>query len=133
MPTGSCNCGEVSFEIDRDLTDVFVCHCSICRQATGGNGIAVVVVENEHFRWLGGEALINTWRKPGHDWQIWFCGQCGSPVPGVNDEARMFIPAGTLTEGQGELRVAHHIWVDSKADWDVIGDQGKQHPKDFQG
>jgi hypothetical protein len=44
MTRGECNCGAVQFEIDADLTDVFVCHCSICRRSTGSNGIAVVVV-----------------------------------------------------------------------------------------
>ncbi len=27
------------------------------------------------------------------------------------------------------LRVTHHIWVGSKADWDEIGDDGVQHPE----
>ncbi|WP_456297716.1 GFA family protein [Gilvimarinus agarilyticus] len=31
MPKGKCNCGAVSFEIDRALSDIFVCHCSICQ------------------------------------------------------------------------------------------------------
>jgi hypothetical protein len=52
MAKGACNCGTVQFEIDSELNDVYVCHCSICRRFTGSNGIAVVVVPNEKFRWL---------------------------------------------------------------------------------
>ena len=129
--SGACNCGTVAFELSELPTDVYVCHCSICRRATGSNGIAVLVVPNEHFRWLQGEAAINTWEKPGHDWQGWFCRECGSPVPGHNDSARMFIPAGLIVGHDEHLRVAHHIWVDSKAPWDEIGDQGQQHPEAF--
>jgi hypothetical protein len=133
MATGECLCGAVGFEIDAKLEGVYVCHCSICRRSTGSAGIAVVVVGNDKFRWTRGEELINTWRKPGHDWQTWFCRQCGSPLPGANDELRMFVPAGSISEGGEGLEVIHHIWVDSKAPWDEIGDSGRQHSEAFAG
>ena len=57
----------------------------------------------------------------------------GSPVPGKNDEARMFVPAGLIGEGGESLEVIHHIWVDSRAPWDEIGDSGKQHRGAFEG
>jgi hypothetical protein len=117
----------VAFEIDADLSGIYFCHCSICRRATGSNGIAVVVVDNDAFRWTRGEEQIATWRKPGAGWQFWFCRTCGSSLPGANDPSRMFVPAGLIAEGGEELRVRHHIWVDSKAGWDEIGDAGHQH------
>jgi hypothetical protein len=133
MARGECNCGAVAFEIRTDLSGVFVCHCSICRRSTGSNGIAVVVVDNAAFRWVRGEDRIATWKKPGADWQKWFCRVCGSPLPGANDESRMFVPAGLITEGGDALRVVHHVWVDSKAGWDEIGDSGKRHAGAFEG
>ena len=135
MARGECNCGSIrfEFEIDAQLSGVFVCHCSICRRHTGTNGNAVVVTRNNNFRWETGEEQISTWKKPGHDWQIWFCRACGSQVPGNNDESTMFIPAGLLSEGDEDLKVTHHNWVDSKANWDVIGDSGKQHKEAFEG
>ena len=133
MASGECNCGAVRFEIDGDLTDVYVCHCSICRRATGSNGIAVVVVPNERLRWVQGRDHVVMWSKPNADWQAWFCRTCGSPVPGQNDPARMFVPAGSITAGGDALRVVHHVWVGSKAVWDEIGDVGKQHPEQFRG
>ncbi len=133
MASGACNCGAISFNIEADLSDVYVCHCSICRRATGSNGIAVIVVANEVFEWTGGEDLIASWKKPGADWEMWFCKRCGSPVPGVNDESRMFVPAGLISDGGENLKVAHHIWVGSKAAWDEIGDGGRRHPEAFDG
>ncbi len=133
MAKGNCNCGAVGFEVNLELTDVYVCHCSICRRATGSNGIAVVVVDNQAFRWTQGEAQISTWKKPGADWQTWFCRECGSPLPGVNDPQRTFIPVGLLNDGDAQLKVAHHIWVDSKAGWEEIGDAGRQHSEGFEG
>lgn len=127
MAIGECNCGAIRFEIEAELADVYVCHCSICRRATGSNGIAVVIVKKDRFRWVSGQHVISTWKKPGKDWQISFCRFCGSPVPGENDPMTMFVPAGSITEGCEDLRVAHHVWVGSKASWDEIGDAGQQH------
>jgi hypothetical protein len=131
MARGECNCGAVAFEIDAELSDVFMCHCSICRRFTGTNGIAVVLVDNKAFRWLRGEDHVASWTKPGSDWHCWFCLVCGSPLPGANDASRTFVPAGLISAGGEGLRVAHHIWVGSKAVWDEIGDAGKQHLEAF--
>lgn len=130
MIKGKCNCEAVTFEVSTELTDVYMCHCSICRKFTGNTGAAVVVVKNEDFRWLTGNDHIASWKKSDADWQAWFCKACGSPLPGKNSDSHMFIHAGLLPDGLN-LKVAHHIWVDSKADWDEIGDSGKLHPESF--
>ncbi len=129
MVGGKCNCGQVRFELSVSPSEVYICHCSICRRATGSNGIAVILVANEDFAWTSGEDLIASWKKPDADWQLWFCPVCASPLPGRNDDQRMFIPAGTLDDDAKHLHVGHHIWVNSKTSWDVIGDSGKQHPE----
>ena len=131
MLRGHCNCGSVAFEVDAEVSDVFVCHCSICRRSTGGNGVAVVIVENEAFRWLSGKESVSSWSKPDVDWQAWFCCVCGSTLPGPNDDRRMFVPAGLISHGGESLAVKHHIWVGSKAVWDEIGDSGQQHLEAF--
>ena len=128
MVTGACNCGDVTFEIDAPVSDVIICHCSICRRATGTNGIAVVLVNNDDFRWTQGESLVTNWKKPDADWHIGFCPRCGSPLPASSSETTVFVPAGLLSEETGGLSVTHHIFVDSRASWDEIGDAGRQHP-----
>ena len=127
MVLGQCNCGEVAFKIDDDISEVFICHCSICRKSTGSNGIAVVVVDNEAFQWMRGEDQVLTWKKTIGNWETSFCRVCGSTLPGINDESRMYVPAGLITNGDESLKVVHHIWIDSKTVWDEIGDSGKQH------
>jgi len=129
--TGQCSCGAVGFEIWAPLSDIYVCHCSICRRSTGSNGIALVIVDNNDFAWTRGEDQIRRWDKPNADWHSWFCGTCGAKVPGINDPSRMFVPAALLDSGDDNLTVRHHIWVDSRAHWDHIGDSGQQHPEAF--
>ena len=132
MAEGRCNCGAVSFAIDAPLSDVFMCHCSICRRWSGSNGVAVIIVPRQAFRWLSGEDHIASWAKPDADWRSWFCRTCGSALPGDNDASHMFIPAGLVAHGAEGLKVAHHIWVGSKASWDEIGDDGRQHAKGYE-
>jgi len=127
MITGECNCGVVSFEISTPVEDIFICHCSICRRSTGGTGIAVTIVQNDRFKWLTGKSSISTWSKPHHDWQTRFCSVCGSPLPGKNSEHNLYVPVSLLSEEAENLKVAHHIFVGSKAYWEDISDQGKQH------
>ena len=129
---GKCNCGSIAFEIDAHISDVFICHCSICRNSTGSGGIAVVVVDNGKFDWVKGRDRISSWSKPGNDWHTCFCSVCGSILPGENDAHRMYIPVGTLISGHENLKVAHHIYVNSKASWEEIGDSGKQHPEGYE-
>ena len=131
MIKGKCNCGSVTFEINTEITDVYICHCSICRRSTGSNGISVIVTSNKNFSWIKGKSHIKTWHKPEHDWQTSFCEICGSNLPGKNDESRMYVPAGLVLEGDEGFKIAHHIWVDSKAPWDEVCDQGKKHKKAF--
>lgn len=133
MISGHCNCGSVRFELDGDPAGIYVCHCSICRRATGANGIAVVVVPNESFRWIEGQESIAQWSKPNSEWETWFCRICGSRLPGKNDAERMFVPAGLLP-GQGlGLKVQAHIWLHSRAEWDEVGDGGRQFAEHFGG
>jgi hypothetical protein len=131
MLTGQCNCGGVKFEVSSETSPIFACHCSICGRYTGSGSIPVVIAPKLAFKWLRGENLITNWIKPDADWQSWFCSTCGSTLPGENDEAHMFIPAGSITEGDDKLTIAHHIWVGSKAPWDEIGDSGKQHNESY--
>lgn len=127
MLTGRSNCGAVMFETKKPVSDIHVCHCSICRRYTGSNGIPVVVIENEPFKWVKGRSIVRTWKKLGADWESNFCSVCSFSLPGKNNEAHMFVPAWLLPDDVENLKVAHHISVGSKANWDEIGDAGSQH------
>jgi len=131
MIVGECNCGQVSFEISENVSDVYMCHCSICRRATGGTGIAVTIVKNESFTWTQGEEFVNHWLKPNHDWETSFCNTCGSTLPGKNDDLNIYVPVSLLNSGTEDLKIMHHLHVGSKASWEEIGDVGIKHEQGF--
>jgi len=126
MLTGSCLCGGIRFEIGGPVTGIVQCHCSLCRKSSGTGSIATLRVRAEQLRWLSGEDLVRTFARPS-GYGTSFCAVCGSPAPDP-DAARAHygIPAGLL-DGEPGLRVIEHIFVDSKAQWDVIPGDAPRH------
>ena len=42
--TGGCQCGRIRYTVDVLEADAYLCHCKMCRRATGGASIAFVGV-----------------------------------------------------------------------------------------
>jgi hypothetical protein len=119
MIRGSCLCGNVRFEYGRAVTQVGMCHCSLCRKVSGCASNAVIVVPETDFRWLAGEDLGQRYTKPS-GWQTLFCRTCGSPLPQkLRGAAAYWVPAGLLDDDPG-VRIGGHIFVGSRAPWDEI-------------
>ena len=114
--TGACLCGGVRFELEPPLRDVVVCHCSLCRKATGSIGNAILIVPKERFRWLSGEDHGVTYAlRPTYT--VTRCRTCGTPLPAETDEKNVYITAGTLDDALG-AGVRTHLFCASRADWD---------------
>jgi hypothetical protein len=114
--TGSCLCGARRYEIDGDLDSVWMCHCSLCRKATGSVGNAILIVPKERFRWLTGEDHGETFAlRPTYS--VTRCRTCGTPLPAEEDAKNVYITAGTLDEPLG-AGIRTHLFCASRADWD---------------
>ncbi|WP_446685632.1 GFA family protein [Marinobacter arenosus] len=42
---GECLCGNVKFEIEEEIRNLYQCHCSLCRKATGAAANAATFVQ----------------------------------------------------------------------------------------
>ena len=114
--TGSCLCGARRYEIEGEIDGVWMCHCSLCRKASGSVGNAILIVPRERFRWLSGEEHGATYAlRPSYT--ITRCKTCGSPLPAEEDDKNLYITAGTLDEPLG-TGVRTHLFCASRADWD---------------
>ena len=114
--TGSCLCGARTYEIDGDIDGVWVCHCSLCRKASGSNGNSILIVPTERFRWLTGENHGVTFAlRPTYT--ITRCKTCGTPLPAETDAENVYVTAGTLDVPLGK-GIRAHLFCASKADWD---------------
>jgi hypothetical protein len=123
MPIGSCLCGGVRYEVTGALGPVAMCHCGMCRKASGTAFATNASVAEDGFRVLAGEELVRGYESsPGATRS--FCGRCGSPL-WKRDAAKMpgqvRIRLGSLDDDPG-VRPAFHWAVDSKAPWYEITD-----------
>ena len=72
-----------------------------------------------------GKELVATFERPS-GYGSAYCRTCGSPAPDQSyDKTTYAIPVGMLNEIH-ELKVQEHIFVGSKASWDIIGDSAPQ-------
>jgi hypothetical protein len=127
MHKGSCLCGAVAYEVDGPLGDITYCHCSRCRKAGGAAFAAVSAVNTADFRIVKGQDALKTYRTDGGVERI-FCSHCGSPLitKRATQPEIVRLRIGSLDTPVGK-KVATHIFVGSKADWDDILDAAPQH------
>jgi hypothetical protein len=114
--TGSCLCGARRYEIRGPVDGVYICHCSLCRKASGSVGNAILIVPKEHFRWLeGADHGVTYALRPTYT--ITRCKTCGTPLPAEEDEKAVYVTAGTLDTPLG-TGIRTHLFCASRADWD---------------
>lgn len=123
---GKCLCGKIEFEIVGTLSRLYQCHCSLCRKQGGTASNTAAIVAKEQFKWLTDQEQISSWVKDT-GFRSDFCSNCGSPVPNpLRNTPYYWVPAGLL-EGDNQLKIDAHLFVGSKASWDVIAPPGKQY------
>ena len=109
-----CLCGQVRFEADLPLREVFACHCSQCRK-TSGHFWAATSVPLDRFRLT--ETMGQRWFQSSAEARRGFCGNCGASLFwGPQGEARISIAAGAL-EGATGLHIAQHWHREDKGDY----------------
>lgn len=119
MIRGSCLCGAVQFEITGEHSKVGICHCSLCRKASGSGSTAVIALAAERLRWIAGHDVLAQYERPS-GYGVTFCRTCGSPAPDPDSGRTMYrVPVGLLDQNP-PLAVGDHIFVGSKASWESI-------------
>ena len=130
MTKGSCLCSAVQFSITKCSFDIWKCHCSKCRKNFGGASSAATFVKENDFQWVAGEENISRYQlNPGYSKQ--FCKTCGSIVPQlVVSHSLYWVPAGLLDDDPG-VPLGRHVYVDSKAPWEILDLQTEQLSEGF--
>lgn len=119
---GSCLCGAFRFQVLGTLGNVRLCHCDLCRRANGSAFSANCRVPRSDFVVLEDAGTLRRYESSPGAWRV-FCGQCGSPAFSEveNDPDYIRIRLGTLERG-ARAEIVAHVWVGSKAAWDLIDD-----------
>ncbi|HNP62415.1 MAG TPA: GFA family protein [Woeseiaceae bacterium] len=118
--SGECFCGAVRYKVDGELRDARSCHCSRCRKAFSAQASAYAEVNADEFEWLAGEELLTTYQS-GRGFGLQFCSKCGSTLCGIYQGSVHGITLG-CADGNPGVEIERHIYVGSKAAWEVIPD-----------
>jgi hypothetical protein len=118
---GKCFCGKVEFELSGAIPNMYQCHCSLCRKVSGSSANAALIINVAQFRWISGQNEISAFQSET-GYKSEFCRHCGSPLPNLTrDDSAYWVPVGLL-EDTWDISVAAHVFVTSRAHWDVIPD-----------
>ena len=123
--TGECFCGEVKYEVNGKLRDARSCHCSRCRKAFSSQASAYALVDPSEFQWLCGTEYLTSYISEG-DFGLQFCKICGSTLCGIYQNGVHGVTLGCLNEDP-EIEIGRHIFVGSKAGWEVIAEGVPQY------
>jgi len=118
--SGECFCGEIKYQIQKPLRDARSCHCSRCRKAFSSQASAYALVDPGHFEWVSGEHLLTSYIGD-HGFGLQFCSKCGSTLCGIYNDEVHGVTLGCLNEDP-KIQIGRHIYVGSKASWEVIPD-----------
>lgn len=126
---GSCLCGAIRYEVRGEIGDVVQCHCQRCRKANGTAFATNAPIKKSDFQLVQGEQFLKSYQSTATT-QRCFCSECGSPIMSIKTDTPEFyrLRIGTLDTPLVQ-KPSMHIFVDSKAEWDVICDQLPQYPE----
>jgi hypothetical protein len=71
--TGGCQCGNVRYEVEADINEVFACNCSRC----GRLGSLLTFVPPSNFNLVKGENATTEYQFNRHNIRHLFCATCG--------------------------------------------------------
>ena len=127
MYHGSCLCGKITFSITGEIKDIVCCHCSKCRKVQGSAFATNGNVDTEDFTFLSGENNLSHYKSSATQTKS-FCKTCGSPIlsKDTSNPDIVRIRLGTIEDDISE-RPQAHIFVGSKANWEVISDDLPQY------
>ena len=76
LMTGGCQCRRIRYTVRIDSDEAYLCHCAMCRHATGGASIAFVGVPADAVTW----ETEPDWYRSSPIAERPFCSSCGTPL-----------------------------------------------------
>lgn len=110
MHQGQCLCGAVKLSTAKNITELSVCHCSMCLRWNGGPGFSIDCQSDLNIE---GEENITR-----YDSSLWgeraFCKHCGSHLfYHLKGSNTYYVSAGLFSETK-ESKLTMQIYIDNK-------------------
>lgn len=123
--TGSCLCGNITYELEGDLLATAVCHCEHCQRQSGGAFSTNLVATVPQLKVKGELKVYEDRGRTGDAVYVLrkFCGDCGSPIVSelMQPEGVIAVKAGTLDD-RSEVMPNVQAWCEDKQPWVDLGD-----------
>ena len=124
--TGGCLCGAVRYRAAGEPVAVTLCHCSMCRRASGGPFLTFARFAAKDFTFTRGQpALFRSSESAVRG----FCRRCGCQLTFQFDHLRDYISVslGSLDRPEA-LPPTQHIWTESQIGWLDLDDGLPRRP-----
>ncbi|NKC00330.1 MAG: GFA family protein [Pseudomonadales bacterium] len=124
--TSTCTCGTFTTTITGSFGDVRYCHCSRCRSKTGTAFTANAKIHRSQWHLDGPPQSITEFEHTPGLYNA-FCSRCGTPLYARSDQDPndIRIRIGGF-QGNIDVTITGHVWVNSKATWYEIEDSLRQ-------
>ena len=117
---GGCLCGRIRYRIAGKPRQPSICHCSICRRASGAPLVAWATFATDEIEWLSGEPRQFASSSKA---ERTFCGDCGTALtfrfnaqPNFTD-----VTLGSLDSPE-RIEPADHIFTTTRLPWIQLAD-----------
>jgi len=117
--SGSCQCGNVNYEVIEEPLITVACHCQDCQKLSTSAFSVSMILKRTGFKIVSGE--LKSWERPtaaGGVAVCWFCPDCGNRIFHENPEMPSVIrlKPGTL-EDTSVLKPQAHVWTCREQPW----------------
>lgn len=117
---GSCQCGQVSYQISKPPLVVMACHCRECQKLSTAPYSITVVFKSDAVRFHGELKEWSRSSESGNKNNAMFCPNCGNRIYHFNPDDDSMIrlklqPADLADDSLFEPTM--HVWVSEKKSW----------------
>ena len=129
---GRCQCGAVQYRVTAPATDLYHCHCSMCRRVHGTLFATYAYVPRQALHIEKGADTLNTFDS-SEQFHRRFCRTCGCQLFTDYDEEpeQIGYTPGTADGHPGHTpEMERHIFVGSKVPWYEIENHRPQADED---
>ncbi|KAH7082951.1 Mss4-like protein [Paraphoma chrysanthemicola] len=122
MPSGSCVCGNVRYEVQGNSEASILCHCSDCRKISGSTYSSNSIFSDEGFKVSQGSPKQHKKVADGGNEIVSnFCGDCGSTMwrTGATFPGKLIVKAGTLDDTSilDNYKVDAELYAPTRPKW----------------
>lgn len=125
---GSCQCGQVRYEVDGDALFTYACHCHTCQKRTGSAFSIGAVYPKVALRCSGELIAFERTSDAGEINTRFSCSKCGNVIYGIGASTPGIVKlqAGTL-DVTTDVVPNVHIWAKHAQPWVVLPEGARRY------